>query len=351
MTLHTPLWMQVASGDTPVQYSAQDDRLLLTSLWQTEGVTAGGLQVSQRAAGANFSVDIAPGQAVITGDDMAGQGSYLVRSDAVENLPIPAPPASGSRTHRVVAQVRDKLYNGTWTGYDWALMVLEDTGSGTPPVPGSAYSLATVTVTAGDASVTNANILDTRFNALSQPGRARLTGSDAERPAVPLPFEEIARTDKGCTEIFIDGAWREVPRRDGGGSAWTSYTPALTATTTNPSLGVGSTRSGRYIREGRRVTVQVVCRFGSSGINVGSGFYEIALPVAARVTSPGRVTGTGYCYDDSGADYRDGGCFINTGVSDKVRISIDSVVVRNNAPFTWASNDEFGFTLVYEAAS
>jgi hypothetical protein len=202
------LWMQAGVGDPALEYAAIDDRLVTLSLWATEGVVSTGLKVTQRAAGANFSVDVATGIAVITGDDVTGQGTYLIYSDAVENVTIPAPPGAGSRTHRVIAQVRDKLHNSTdWSTYEWTIDVLEDTGSGTPTLTDSAISLALVTVAAGQTSVTDADIQDFRPNALSRPGRPRLVADAASRPVRPVEAEEIWRQDLKDVEVYDGSAW------------------------------------------------------------------------------------------------------------------------------------------------
>ncbi|SFO14397.1 hypothetical protein SAMN04489713_104260 [Actinomadura madurae] len=346
--------MQAAEGDEALvdEYAAIDDRQVLLSLWSTEGAIGSGLEVTQRSAGANFSVDVAAGLAIVTGDDVAGQGTYLVRSDAVENVTIPSPPGAGERIHRVVAQVKDKLHNsGDWSTYEWTIDVLEDTGSGTPTLTDSAISLALVTVAAGQASVTNADIQDFRPNALSRPGRARLVADAASRPVRPVEAEEIWRQDLDCNEVYDGSAWREILRRDGGGSAWTTYTPALTATSSNPTLGSGATAQGRYTRYGRTVHVEVIIKFGTSGTGAGNGFYEVSLPVTARTQTVGRRTGSAYCYDNSEQDFYDGACFINTSETGKARVSIDSAVVGHGVPFSWSTNDELGFTLTYEAAS
>lgn len=168
MTVARPIWMQAAGADTPLQYSAQELRAMFNAMFQTEGVvplSSTALKVVQRAAGANFSVDINPGMAAIIGDDVTAQGMYLVNVSATENVPTPAAPGSGTRVHRVVLQVRDKLHNGAYTTYDAVPQLLQDTGSGTPALPGSAISLGLVSIAAGQASVTNANITDTRINA------------------------------------------------------------------------------------------------------------------------------------------------------------------------------------------
>lgn len=205
------LWMQAGVEDPAISYAAIDDRLVTTSLWATEGVISGGLKVSQRGAGANFSVDVAAGMAVVSGDDVTGQGTYLIRSDAVENVTIPSPPVSGSRIHRVVAQVRDKLHNSSsWSTYEWTIDVLEDTGSGTPALPASAISLALVTVAAGQVSVTDSNIQDFRPNALSRPGRPRLVADSASRPVRPVEAEGIWRQDLKDAEVYDGSQWWQV---------------------------------------------------------------------------------------------------------------------------------------------
>lgn len=358
MTLEVPLWMQAGGVDPEIEYSAVRDRALLRALLHQEGIMApdvvfGALKVSQRGAGANFSVDVAAGPCAITGDDVADQGMYLCQSTAVENLVIPSPPVSGTRIHRVVARVRDKLHDGTQTTYDWVLEVLEDPdGSGPLAIPPSAISLATVSVAFDQTSVEDADITDTRLSAATISSKYPLVGADSARPPAAYESELIWRTDKGCYEVFTGGAWYEMARRDGGGSAWTTYTPTLTATTTNPTLGTGSTRSGRYIREGRKVTVLVNIKFGTSGTAAGSGFYEVTLPVDARAQTPGRqAIGSAYAWDNSGTDFADGIAFLDTGVQNRVRLSIDSTVVANGWPATWAANDELGFTVTYEAAS
>lgn len=162
-----PVALQATGGDAAIQYAAGDHlRTLLDALVTSEGVlTPTGWKLSQRAAGANFSVDIAIGDGVIKGDQAANQGKYLCRTTAVVNLGTPSAPGTGTRVHRVIARVRDKQIIGTGT-YDWTVETLEDTGSGTPALPASAVDLGTVSIAAGQANVATANITDTRPFAL-----------------------------------------------------------------------------------------------------------------------------------------------------------------------------------------
>lgn len=178
MALLKPLYMEAASGDPAISYSAALDRLgLLGAMFSREGVLdkdAGHLRVTQRSAGANFSVDVAAGRCSIFGDDVSDQGTYVCINTTPVNLTVPAKPASGSRIHRVVARVRDKNANGVWSGYDWTIELLADTGSGTPALPNTAITLALVTVTSSTVSVTSGNIADQRSR--STVGTAYQTG-------------------------------------------------------------------------------------------------------------------------------------------------------------------------------
>lgn len=128
------------------------------------GVTPldGQFAVTQHAAGANFSVDVAAGHAFVPGTDIANQAVYGVWNDGVVNVTVPSPPASGTEVHRLVLQIEDRFSNNVWTGYTANLNLLADTGSGTPAQPASSITLALISVASGQASVLNANITDQR---------------------------------------------------------------------------------------------------------------------------------------------------------------------------------------------
>lgn len=174
MTLHTPISMQPTVGDATypsgIPYTAQEFRQMMRSLLNctaspgAEGcVTSADFAVTQRAAGATFSVDVSAGFAWVNGNDVSNQGPYFVWNDGVVNVATPSAPGSGTRIHRLVLQIEDKLANGTWTGYTANPLVLQDVGSGTPAEPNSATTLALISIAAGQASVLNANIADSRI--------------------------------------------------------------------------------------------------------------------------------------------------------------------------------------------
>lgn len=164
MTILRPLLMQASGADATFPYSAQQHRALVAAMLSEGVLTTADFVVSQRAAGANFTVDLSAGKAVIVGDSVANQGSYLVTNDAVvTGTVVPAAPASGTRTHRVVLQLRDRAHDGTVAVgvYDAAVLILEDTGTGTPAQPASAITLGLITVTSTTTSILNSNIAAT----------------------------------------------------------------------------------------------------------------------------------------------------------------------------------------------
>jgi hypothetical protein len=164
MVLEDPLWQD---GTT---YPARLHRQFIEDVFNIEGVidpSTGALRVAPRAAGANMSVDVAAGRAVIKGDDEANQGSYRVISTAVENVPIGAAPGSDRRIDLIVARVRDAAVTGGVSS-DWLLEVIPGTVAASPvapAVPSTAIPLAEVTVTSTTTSITAAEITKDRRTA------------------------------------------------------------------------------------------------------------------------------------------------------------------------------------------
>lgn len=161
-----PLWMQAN------EHSARQDRQIIAALF-TEGVVDGNthLLVSERAAGANTSVDVAAGQVVVAGDDQAAQGSYLCRLEAGINLALGPAHATLVRHDLIVARVTDAFVTGD-PDVDpsvWSIDVVEGVaGGGVPAVPASAVALASVERPAGVDAVVAARISDLRVQSNAQ---------------------------------------------------------------------------------------------------------------------------------------------------------------------------------------
>ncbi len=185
MALEIPLYLQAVTGDPAITYSAAQNRALLDLMTARDGVSyRNDLLVAQRAAGANFSMDVAAGVVAVSGTSVAYQGAYVCRSTSSVNVPMPAPPGTGSRTDLVVAQVFDKQADGG-SQYGWAPLGVQGT-----VVPANAIALAQVTRTAGEASILAAAIKDVRLlNGLGDVPLWELRGGNGQ--VVPAATDSI----------------------------------------------------------------------------------------------------------------------------------------------------------------
>lgn len=129
----------------------------MARLWLSGGVIRGELDggaVSQHAAGANKSVDVASLQAWVDG--------HFFQSDAVENLTIADNASGNPRIDRIVI-------HADFTANTIALQVVQGTAAATPTPPALTQSssaweipLAQVAVANGFTSIADANITDDR---------------------------------------------------------------------------------------------------------------------------------------------------------------------------------------------
>ena len=87
-----------------------------------------------------------------------------------------------------------------------------------------------------------------------------------------------------------------------GFGTWASWTPSLTASVTNPTLGTGSVAAGRYVQNGKVVTAVAYFAFGTSGVSAGSGGYRCSLPVNAVSYTQSFAAGSGAFIDVSTAN-------------------------------------------------
>ena len=161
-------WPLTSDGAGAVTYTANEWRTIVSQLFD-EGVfniTAGSLQVTERAAGANMNLDIAAGVAALRGTDATNQGVYLVREDVatLEAVTIATADPTNPRHDLVGIQLRDPSEGGT-AGRDSIFAVVQGTAAATPvdpAVPDSFLALARVVVGAGVASITDTDINDRR---------------------------------------------------------------------------------------------------------------------------------------------------------------------------------------------
>lgn len=143
------------------------------------------------------------------------------------------------------------------------------------------------------------------------------------------------------------------------GTDWTSYTPALTATTTNPTLG-SSTLTGRYRLLGPKtcqVGIRLVWNTGG-GASAGSGEWKFSLPFAADtsivqlLSLVGIDNGLGYFIGHAlliqslGADVAHPLLY---GQAPNVASGIGAAEWRHNLPIvTYANSDELRVYGIYQ---
>jgi hypothetical protein len=134
------------------------------------------------------------------------------------------------------------------------------------------------------------------------------------------------------------------------GGTWTSYTPAWTASTTNPVLGNG-TLVGRYSKVGKMVDFAIQLTAGST-TTFGSGQWSFSLPftVASNLDMIGNVmvgdaSGDTSDYSSGAAYIPDGGTTLQAYAGGKG----DMALITATFPQTWANGDRLWITGRYEA--
>jgi hypothetical protein len=159
-----------------------------------------------------------------------------------------------------------------------------------------------------------------------------------------------ARLAVGANSAFLQADSTTATGLKWNNDAWISFTPTLTASTTNPTLGTGSNRLGYYTQIGKLIIYAFEVRFGSSGASAGSGNYRISLPVTAKA-DPLYARGGSLTYNDASAfTARLGVAIIADPSYVELNFDAGTFYVTNSAPFTWSNDDGIRGTLIYEAA-
>lgn len=137
-------------------------------------------------------------------------------------------------------------------------------------------------------------------------------------------------------------------------ASWQTYTPTLTATTSNPTLGSGSAQTGRYTRLGNTIIGQARVAFGTSGVAAGSGEYRVSLPVTSAAYVNYQPIGNCVLFDSSSGNMgQPTACFATAGNLAEFEYPAAAPVgalvrVSNSAPWTWAASDAIWFNFCYE---
>lgn len=143
---------------------------------------------------------------------------------------------------------------------------------------------------------------------------------------------------------------------DWAGGSWQTYTPTLTASVTNPTLGTGSSVYGEYLQDGNWVHCRGTIKFGTSGINAGSGGYLISLPTAS-VDARDQATSIqgGVVFVCAGSTTEGFATFGTGGTTVNIRyvnaaFNGSLITVTNAAPGAWTANDKITWNISYRVA-
>ena len=271
MTIETPIWMQ-GSGGVP-SYSARQDRTIIAQLWDEGVLDLTAFKVTQRAAGANYTVDVSVGAAVVSGDDQVNQGAYLVRCTATEPATVTAAPGSNSRYDLVCLRINDPNAGGN-AGYTATIVVTAGTVSATPVIPStppSSLPLAVIgPISSSVVSITDSVIADYRV--------------EAGRRCRPGTMELSASTRVPTGWLLCDGS--AVSR--------TTYARLFAAIGSTFGVGNGSTT---FNLPDLRDRVPIAAGATLSGIGSTGGEFNHTLTIAEMPSHTHGVTDPGHDHD------------------------------------------------------
>jgi len=159
--VNPPSWLQTTPGG--VGYSAHDDRLLISSLVESGGVTSDGAYLVEQTDTPSMAVTLAAGGAFVYGDESSQQGVYHVFNDSEVTVSITTASGANPRKDLVCLVVHDQFYSGTDNFAE--IVVVDGTPASSPTLPAlpnNAIPLAQVYVNTSATSIVAANITDLR---------------------------------------------------------------------------------------------------------------------------------------------------------------------------------------------
>lgn len=191
-----------------------------------------------------------------------------------------------------------------------------------------------------------------RTSAVGPTGPTGPTGPQSEvvgptGPAGPTGATGAASTEIGPTgPTGPEGTFAVVP--------WTSYTPVLFGSVTNPTIGDGII-SGRYAYIGSTVVGEIQIIAGVEGFDRGSGAYSVSLPVAGIVENYQPI-GQVVMRDEGPGTIYMGTAIFNNDITDRVQILMHSqsstfdegIQVTQSTPFIFSANDKILIQVLYE---
>jgi hypothetical protein len=170
------------------------------------------------------------------------------------------------------------------------------------------------------------------------------TNSTARDAALTSPTEGMVAylTASDHYTIYNGSAWVIFD------IAWNAWTPTFT----NLTQGTGGTTAAYYARIGKTVVAQVYVTMGTTAPTVG-GQIGVSLPVQAANANRSLSVGTCFIRDSVGGRSWLGTVFCTTTEA-KMQVTganltyAYAVTQTGTVPHTWAANDYFQFSIVYQ---
>lgn len=191
-----------------------------------------------------------------------------------------------------------------------------------------------------------------RTSAVGPTGPTGPVGADSTELGPTGPSGPTGPTGAASTEVGPTGPTGPVGTFSI--EPWTTYTPQLLATATNPTIGDG-TVSGRYVAVGATVIGEIQIIAGVTGFNRGSGAYSVTLPTNAIFESFQPVGHVVMRDEGPGITYFGRAMF--TTFPNRVQIFMESQsasfdeasAVTDSSPFVFGANDKILIQITYEA--
>lgn len=321
-------------------HPARSFRAVITEMWDEGLMSLVDFRVTQRAAGANFTLDVSAGRAVVQGDSATYQGNYMVTNDALVNdattTVTSAPSAGNTRYDILILEVKDNAEDaGGINAPRFRIVPGTPAAAGAvpPALPVSSLLLATIgpivnaTTTITNSLITQSNLVAGRRDT---PGTLALTagvagtingwlscdGSAVSRSTYARLFAAIGITygpGNGSTTFNLPNLQGKIPigrlasqaEVDTVGETGGAYTQTLTLTqvpvhnhsmghdhpeTQLKSNGVDQTRSGSTVAVGAsayygvgpvggdELTVDVPAYVGNTGTSGGTDPVSVMQP-------------------------------------------------------------------------
>lgn len=231
--------------------------LRLNSAGVATSYLATSLEVTQRAAGANMSVDIAPGDAHIAKTDY----SFWAWSDATENKTVATADGTNPRIDAVVAFIDLSVVDDTDNNNPDALdfKVVTGTPAGSPTAPNDSaiqasvgagnpwVRLATIAVAAGASTIVDANITDARtvISSVVPPPSNSVGTSQLKNSSVTSDKLATNSVTPDKLNLGIEGT--EPTAATVGTTTSTTYVTSLTTTGALPSVTATVPASGQVL--------------------------------------------------------------------------------------------------------